>query len=171
MSYTYLLGWSKHNKFYYGVRFAKGCHPNDLWISYFTSSKYVKEFRKHYGEPDIIQVRRTFDNTASARLWEEKVLKRLNVIKREDFLNRTDNRVFAPKPGPKTEQHKQNMRGPRPHVSQKGAKNNAFLGVIYTPFGTFENTTEAALVEDVDRTTIGDRINSNEYPEYYRSAA
>lgn len=36
--YTYLIGWSKHNIWYYGKRTAKNCHPNDFWVTYFTSS-------------------------------------------------------------------------------------------------------------------------------------
>lgn len=46
LTYTYLIGWSNHNKWYYGRRTAKNCHPNEFWKTYFTSSKYVKEFRK-----------------------------------------------------------------------------------------------------------------------------
>ena len=60
--YTYLIGWSKLNKYYYGVRYAKNCHPSDLWTKYFTSSKYVKQFREENGEPDIIEIRKTFSN-------------------------------------------------------------------------------------------------------------
>lgn len=58
--YTYLIGWTEHNKWYYGVRFAKNCHPNELWKTYFTSSKHVISFRNTFGEPDIINVRKTF---------------------------------------------------------------------------------------------------------------
>jgi hypothetical protein len=90
--YTYLIGWSNHNKYYYGVRFAKGCHPSDLWNPYKTSSKHVKHFTEKYGDPDIIIVRRTFSDIESARLWEEKVLTRLNVIGRTEFLNKTTNK-------------------------------------------------------------------------------
>lgn len=85
--YTYLIGWSAYNKYYYGVRYSKKSNPSDLWVKYFTSSSYVKEFRKKYGEPDIIQVRKTFDNETSARLWEMKVLQKMDVLNREDFLN------------------------------------------------------------------------------------
>ena len=42
--YTYIIGWSSLNKWYYGVRYAKNCKPEDLWKTYFTSSKHVKEF-------------------------------------------------------------------------------------------------------------------------------
>ena len=86
--YTYLIGWSDHNKYYYGVRYAKDCHPSDLWSSYFTSSKYVQEFREEYGEPDIVQVRKTFDNKDSAYDWEQKVLLKMKVDERPDFLNK-----------------------------------------------------------------------------------
>jgi hypothetical protein len=85
--YTYLIGWSSLNKYYYGVRYANGCNPNDLWTTYYTSSKYVKDFREDYGEPDIIQIRKTFDTPDEAVLWEAKVLSRINASSRDDFLN------------------------------------------------------------------------------------
>ena len=83
--YTYLIGWSNHNKWYYGVRYAKDCHPIDLWTTYFTSSKSVLEYRNKYGEPDIIEVRKVFDDMTSAIKYETKVLKRLNCSKRYCF--------------------------------------------------------------------------------------
>ncbi len=86
--YTYLIGWSKLGIWYYGCRYAKGCHPNEFWISYHTSSKYVREFRKEHGEPDVVQVRKTFDAGMKARHWEERVLRRMNCVKSESWLNR-----------------------------------------------------------------------------------
>ena len=44
---------------------------------------------------------------------------------------------------PKTEKHKENMRGKRPHVNQTGAKNNNAKG-IETPFGFFGSISEAS---------------------------
>jgi len=90
--YTYLIGWSKLNKWYYGVRFAKGCRPDDLWTSYYTSSKYVKMFREENGEPDVILIRRTFSDRIQALDWEHKVLRRMNVSTKDTWLNKTDNR-------------------------------------------------------------------------------
>ena len=29
--YTYVIGWKDVDKYYYGVRFAEGCQPSDLW--------------------------------------------------------------------------------------------------------------------------------------------
>jgi hypothetical protein len=57
--YTYVIGWSSLQKYYYGVRYAKNCNPLDLWVSYFTSSKRVAHYREKFGEPDIIQIRKT----------------------------------------------------------------------------------------------------------------
>lgn len=125
--YTYLVGWSAHNKYYYGVRYAKetnclyesGCHPDDLWKTYFTSSEIVKKYRKTYGEPDIIQVRRTFDCPIKAQVWEVKVLKRIG-IQNEKWINNAiagrsliteevKRKMSLSSRGPKTEQHKKNI--------------------------------------------------------------
>lgn len=94
--YTYLIGWSKINKWYYGVRYAKGCNPSDFWNPYKTSSKYVKNYISEYGEPDILMIRKTFNSIKSARNWEHKVLRRMKVIYREDFINKTDNKSIDP---------------------------------------------------------------------------
>ena len=93
--YTYLIGWSKLNTYYYGLRFAEGCHPAELWRTYFTSSIYVAEFVKQHGNPDIIEIRKTFTVIPTAQLWEHRVLKRMKVIHRNDFLNRTDNKSIS----------------------------------------------------------------------------
>lgn len=89
--YTYLIGWSNQNTYYYGVRYASKCTPSELWESYFTSSNYVKRFIKLYGNPDIIQIRKIFPDADKARLWEHKVLRRLNVVNDDRFLNQSDN--------------------------------------------------------------------------------
>lgn len=97
--YTYLIGWSEHNTWYYGVRFStkagclyeSGCHPDELWTTYFTSSRYVKNFIDTYGNPDIIEIRKTFpEDAGKARNWEHKVLRRINAANRDDFLNKSD---------------------------------------------------------------------------------
>lgn len=92
--FTYYLYWPEHDMKYYGVRYAQGCHPNDLWTTYFTSSEKVAEFVNQYGDPSVKQIRRTFDHlpdpVSAARLWESKVLKYLNVRNRNDYLNRNE---------------------------------------------------------------------------------
>jgi hypothetical protein len=96
--FTYLIGWSELNKWYYGVKYAKGTHPNDLWNTYFTSSKYVTQLREKHGEPDVIQIRKVFDDQEKARDWESNVLKRMKVRIDERFINKTDNKTYSDKP-------------------------------------------------------------------------
>ena len=88
LPYTYLIGWSSLNKYYYGVEYGKKkktANPTNLWTVYFTSSRVVKHFRDTYGEPDVVQVRRAFnvgsDETRmeSAINWEKKVLTRISI--------------------------------------------------------------------------------------------
>jgi hypothetical protein len=88
--YTYLIGWSKHNVWYYGVRYSKKCHPSDLWVTYYTSSKYVREYRLVHGEPDVVGVRKTFANRERAVLWEERVIRRMKMLSDERWLNRSN---------------------------------------------------------------------------------
>jgi hypothetical protein len=88
--YTYLIGWSNFDIWYYGVRYAKNCKPEDLWSIYFTSSKYVQEFRELYGEPDIIEIRKTFETVEKAQLWETRVLKKMKVLTNDKWLNKND---------------------------------------------------------------------------------
>jgi hypothetical protein len=92
--YTYLIGWSEHKKYYYGVRYSKYSNPKDLWVSYFTSSKHVINFANKYGDPDVIQVRKVFDSRNSAIAWENKVLQRLRVVEDLRFLNATYNKAI-----------------------------------------------------------------------------
>lgn len=87
--YTYLIGWSALNKWYYGVEYArktKIANPTNLWTSYFTSSKLVSYYRAVYGEPDVIQVRTLFnvgsdlERMERAATWEKKVLSRIKLV-------------------------------------------------------------------------------------------
>jgi len=95
--YTYLLKHKPTGKFYYGCRFAEGCTPEEFWVSYKTSSKYVKELVEQYGEDSFeFEIRKVFNDKHAARIWETKVLKKLNVVNREDFLNMTDNISISP---------------------------------------------------------------------------
>jgi hypothetical protein len=86
--YTYLIGWSSLNKWYYGVRWAKGCHPSDFWIKYFTSSVTVRQFVSQYGDPDIRMIRKIFDNKHTAMSWERRVLRRMKVMHEDKWLNK-----------------------------------------------------------------------------------
>jgi len=113
--YTYFIQWTKLNINYYGVRYAQDCDPTDLWNPYKTSSKHVAEFIAKYGEPDVIQVRKTFNDTQAARLWENRVLKRMKVVGNDKWLNRTDNKSIAPLHGVD-----------HPHYGKKGKAHHSY---------------------------------------------
>lgn len=85
--YTYLIGWSTLDRWYYGVQYSKTAHPNNLWTVYFTSSKIIQTMRKQFGEPDIIKIRRLFKSKEDALKWEEKVLTRLDVCHNPKWIN------------------------------------------------------------------------------------
>jgi hypothetical protein len=114
--YTYLIGWSKHNKWYYGCQYGVNANPSNLWNIYFTSSKKVKTFRKEFGDPDIIQIRRTFKTKESARLWEHRVIERTNAVSKDKWLNAGNGgKEFLNKGGYKlSESTKMNQRKPKP---------------------------------------------------------
>lgn len=95
--YTYLIKHIPTGKVYYGCRYAEGCHPSDLWITYKTSSKYVRELIEQYGAESFhFEVRKIFNDKNSCRMWESKVLRRMKVVSRDDFLNKTDNLSIDP---------------------------------------------------------------------------
>ena len=87
--YVYLIGWSKYNKWYYGRRTRKYCEPNELWSKYFTSSIHVKNFRKLYGEPDIIEIRKIFNDIQSCEKFEEGVIRKLKLHLNPNWLNKS----------------------------------------------------------------------------------
>lgn len=91
--YTYLIKWSSTGMQYYGVRVAKDCHPSDLWHKYYTSSKYVKDYRCVHGEPDVIEIRKIFHGhnaIGRALTWEKRVLHKINAKNRVDYLNKSN---------------------------------------------------------------------------------
>lgn len=97
--FCYLIGWTNHNKWYYGVRWGKNSDPHTLWTNYKTSSKYVKDFFILNGEPDVVQVRKIFKSSELAQKFEQRVLLRLNKLDKfgpnSKWLNRTTNKSIV----------------------------------------------------------------------------
>lgn len=138
--YTYHLYNKITEQHYYGVRYGKGCHPSDLWVTYFSSSVHVKRLIEEYGKDSFdVEVRKTFISADAALTWEQRVLRRLKVTQRLDWLNRVDHGTKCPqfslehrqkisesnrrRVGPNTgrkfsEEHKQKLR-----ESKLGTKN------------------------------------------------
>jgi len=89
--FTYYLYHKPTGKKYYGVRFKNGCHPNDLWNKYFSSSVKVKKLIEEYGLNSFdYQIRKIFKNKKDAINWETKFLKKINAINNNDWLNQNN---------------------------------------------------------------------------------
>lgn len=87
--FSYHLYHIPTQKHYYGIKFSKGCNPNDLWTTYFSSSKLVKHLIEEYGADSFdVSIRKVFLTPQDALLWEHKVLRRLNASARDNWLNR-----------------------------------------------------------------------------------
>lgn len=89
VAFTYLVKLNSTGQMYYGVRYAEGCSPDDMWTTYFTSSTYVRDLIKLHGkEAFSYEIRRTFESIDKAIIWERNVLKRMRVYERADFINK-----------------------------------------------------------------------------------
>jgi len=76
--FTYRIVHIKTGQWYYGVRFAKNCHPSDLWTTYFTSSKTVKTIIQNEGSNSFtFEIRKVFSCSESAKRWEARVLQKI----------------------------------------------------------------------------------------------
>lgn len=132
MAYTYLVGWSRLDVWYYGVRTAKASSPADLWVTYFTSSHRVKAFRAAHGEPDVVEVRRVFDCREDALRWEEMVIDRLDAVWSPRWLNAQNaGRTFnsGPEGRPRSQKCRDKIRAKRllalsdPEFAKRAADN------------------------------------------------
>ena len=95
VAYTYTIKFLLTGQIYYGVRYAKGCHPEELGIKYFSSSKTVKKLILEHGVNNFkFSIRKIFNNAQKARSHETKVLRRLKVKSNNNFLNLHDNSFF-----------------------------------------------------------------------------
>jgi len=93
--YTYLIKCVPTGEVYYGVKFAKNCHPSDLWTTYYTSSKIVMKRIEIFGLAAFnIEIRRTFIDGYQARIWENTVLRRMKAITNPKWLNNSNGVAF-----------------------------------------------------------------------------
>jgi hypothetical protein len=97
--YVYFITFTNPNtleKLYYiGSEYSevnKVANPLNLFTIYDTSSTKVKELISEFGkECFTTSIRKIFKTGKEATTYEEKLLKRLNAVRRKDFINLTDN--------------------------------------------------------------------------------
>ena len=96
LPYTYLLKFNIDGikRFYYGVRYGnvvKNIIPlNDIFVKYFSSSKYVKSLLNDGYLPYEVIIHKVFESKESACDFEVKFLKKLKVKSNKLFLNQTE---------------------------------------------------------------------------------
>lgn len=71
-----------------------GANTDTLMTTYFTSSKYVKQYIRAYGLPDIIEIRKIFDTKLEAKQWEERVIDKGKLHSAKNWLNCGNNGSF-----------------------------------------------------------------------------
>lgn len=94
--YTYFLYHKPTGLKYYGSKTASknknknlNANPDLFWKEYFSSSKDVKSLIENYGSDSFLAiVHKTFNTAQEAILYEEKVLRYFNVLKRKDWINK-----------------------------------------------------------------------------------
>lgn len=86
LPYTYRVTHLPSGTWYYGVRYAEGCHPSDLFKIYFTSSGRISKLICEYGIGVFkTEIRRTFKTKEAAINWEHRVLRK--ILRWPDCLN------------------------------------------------------------------------------------
>lgn len=99
--YIYFLLWESRVggpfRMYIGSQHSKGCHPDNLWKTYFTSSEYVEQHRKSHGDPDKIYTIECVDYVGQAGIMEEMFLKKVNAERNPHFLNASNLGRHTPK--------------------------------------------------------------------------
>lgn len=93
--YFYKIRHKPSGKYYVGVQYGKNANPNNFWISYFTSSKYIKQMINEDGAEsfEIIKIIIRSD----ARDYEFKYLNRVyRIFGKQKFLEWFINRNLSP---------------------------------------------------------------------------
>jgi hypothetical protein len=87
--YTYLIKIKPTEQLYYGAKTAKGCHPDQLWVKYFTSSKVVAKLIKEYGKDsfEIVSIK-LHETRIDALKHEELYLVSVNAGYNTKYLNK-----------------------------------------------------------------------------------
>lgn len=123
MAYTYIITHIPSGVKYYGVQYKESARPEDLGITYFSSSRTLKKLIKDEGiENFLFEVRKLFDTKEKAIEWERKFLTRVNAAKSSMWFNLSNGGAVNPggyklsevtkrkMSKPKSEEHKNKLK-------------------------------------------------------------
>ncbi len=90
--FTYCITFLPTRQRYYGSRYANNkkvvAHPDQLWITYFTSSKTISDLIKEHGVDSFtFEIRKTFKTRAETVSWESKFLTKIGAAQSSEWLN------------------------------------------------------------------------------------
>ena len=76
-SITFTNPKTKNKRYYIGSRYARNCHPSDLFTIYFTSSLAFQKLLNEFGKSSFkTKIVKTFEGTKDARDYELLLIKR-----------------------------------------------------------------------------------------------
>lgn len=158
--YCYFIKWSTTNVWYYGVEYSsttKIANPENLWTSYFTSSKNVSEYRKRFGEPDIVKVTRVFKDAQSAIKWENQFLKRTKAKDNPASLNghNSDGLTYKNKIVSEETKKKLSITRKKNHHWNNGTKN------VFAPLPPDDTYVRGRLLPNNPGSILGGLANKN----------
>lgn len=122
--FTYLVYCKPTQQYYYGVRYSRNCHPDQLWETYFTSCKAIHRLIELYGKDQfVVSVRKVFSDPQKAVDWETRFLHKIDAANSSVWINaHNGDGKFKNKGGyklspqtisnmskPKSDTHKQNI--------------------------------------------------------------
>lgn len=136
LPYIYKLTFKPQSLVYVGSSTRKGCHPNDFWSKYYTSSKVVKELLQLFGDSleiwsfDIVEIFHSYEDIKDVIRKENSIIhtfmKDSNTKCINSMCHLTDG-AFTVAGYTRSEEFKDNLR-------------KAKTGVKRTNFNTFEKT-------------------------------
>ena len=93
--YTYCITFLLTGQRYYGCRYANKnknvANPNEFWLTYFTSSKVIKELILLHGKESFaFQIRQIFKTKEETVIWEHKLLTRIDAAASLEWFNKNN---------------------------------------------------------------------------------
>jgi hypothetical protein len=87
--YTYLIKFKQTGQLYYGSKTAIGCHPDQFWVKYFTSSKVVEKLIREFGVDsfEVLYVK-LHETKEDAMKWERLYLVSVDAGYNPEYLNK-----------------------------------------------------------------------------------
>lgn len=90
LEYVYLIRHIPSGRFYAGSSYKKDCHPDQLWTTYFTSSKYIKDLIAQDGTNSFEVLEVIPRPLSDARSYEALLLKSVNAAKSVKWINKSN---------------------------------------------------------------------------------